>query len=742
MNDLILLAALDFAFWKAVLLCTLALGLIIFVHELGHFLVAKACGVRCDKFYLGFDFFGLKLLKFKYGETEYGIGVFPLGGYVKMLGQEDNPGELKDRLEKARAARELLEKNTDAKVRPEDILTDEQIAEAERTINDPRSYQSKSVPQRLAIIVAGVAMNTIFAFVAAVAAFMLGTYKLPCILGDVSPGLPAWEAGLEPDDQILSISGNETAYFDDILKNVALGDHLDKGLPVVYRRQGLDTPQGTEVFPKTYFLQPQLGATQSVTLVLSEYNPVIPASPAYQASKKLESGDMILEINGKPVLQYREYLREVGRGQGQPLVVKYARPTPEAKKARRDALKNTTCGDAVSQQRIREEYLKGAAVEEVTLEPRRARNFGVVFEMGQVQAVRLEESGPSPASRAGIVPGDTLLDVEIEGVMQPVGDPMTLPWRMHVLAQKQDLVKMRVRKADGKETLVEMPFLKDAFASAPGNPGCGCVIPELGLAFSPTYRVASVLPGSQAEKEGIQPGDVLKEIQLTHILPPNTELTEHEEAIQKTFLPKTERIFLKEEVSFLPAIYFNQMQSYPLANSFVVAMFDRKGEKKEYRLPLTEYADTFAVDTGLNFESQREFLRGSLGQSVSMGAVETWNALTMVYTMLEKLFTGQVSAKGLGGPVLIAKIAYGAARDGLPTLLMFVCLISANLAVLNLLPIPVLDGGHVVFLLYEGITGKAPNENLVVILTYAGLLLFLGLTIFVFGLDLGFISRQ
>ncbi len=55
------------------------LGFVIFVHELGHFLVAKACGVKCEKFYLGFDIYGLKLCKFQWGETEYGIGILAAG---------------------------------------------------------------------------------------------------------------------------------------------------------------------------------------------------------------------------------------------------------------------------------------------------------------------------------------------------------------------------------------------------------------------------------------------------------------------------------------------------------------------------------------------------------------------------------------------------------------------------------------------------------------------------------------
>ena len=84
------------------MLLAIALGFVIFVHELGHFIVAKLCGVKCEKFYLGFDIGGWKLCKFQYGETEYGIGVLPLGGYVKMLGQEDNPNRLKAEIERSK----------------------------------------------------------------------------------------------------------------------------------------------------------------------------------------------------------------------------------------------------------------------------------------------------------------------------------------------------------------------------------------------------------------------------------------------------------------------------------------------------------------------------------------------------------------------------------------------------------------------------------------------------------------
>ena len=86
----------DVAILGIVLEVAVGLGFVIFVHELGHFVVAKLCGVKCEKFYLGFDMpleSALQTCKARsaWGETEYGIGILPLGGYVKMLGQEDNP---------------------------------------------------------------------------------------------------------------------------------------------------------------------------------------------------------------------------------------------------------------------------------------------------------------------------------------------------------------------------------------------------------------------------------------------------------------------------------------------------------------------------------------------------------------------------------------------------------------------------------------------------------------------------
>ena len=219
-----------------ILMVVVGLGLIIFVHELGHFLVAKLCGVKCEKFYLGFDIFGAKLWKRRWGETEYGIGALPLGGYVKMLGQEDNPARLREELKRAKArqaavARYMCAASCGAGVAPArateanaqaagtaapqsaDAEEPIDIAAVEQALNDPRSYLCQSVPRRMAIISAGVIMNVIFAFVAAVIAFEVGVKQQPCEVGGVVPGEAAWKAGIRVGDRIRMVAGEKVYQF-------------------------------------------------------------------------------------------------------------------------------------------------------------------------------------------------------------------------------------------------------------------------------------------------------------------------------------------------------------------------------------------------------------------------------------------------------------------------------------------------------------------------------------------------
>jgi regulator of sigma E protease len=128
-------------------------------------------------------------------------------------------------------------------------------------------------------------------------------------------------------------------------------------------------------------------------------------------------------------------------------------------------------------------------------------------------------------------------------------------------------------------------------------------------------------------------------------------------------------------------------------------------------------------------------------EAVALGWRETKYSLSLVFRFLRKLMSGQVSVKGIGGPVEIARQAGAMASEGMSPFLLFLGMLSANLAVLNFLPIPMLDGGHMVFLAAEGVRGKPVSERVVALFTTAGLVLLLSLMVFVLLLDVGLISR-
>ncbi len=155
------------------------LGVIVFVHELGHFVVAKLCGVYVDCFSLGF---GPRLVWLTIGETEYRVSLVPLGGYVRMAGQVDLPDE--------------------------DGAQDTQLY---AHVPPCRRYDRKAVWQRMAIIAAGPAMNLLFALPIAFVLLVYGDLRPlesdATTVGRVLPASPAAMAGIKPGDRLLAVNG-------------------------------------------------------------------------------------------------------------------------------------------------------------------------------------------------------------------------------------------------------------------------------------------------------------------------------------------------------------------------------------------------------------------------------------------------------------------------------------------------------------------------------------------------------
>lgn len=125
-----------------------------------------------------------------------------------------------------------------------------------------------------------------------------------------------------------------------------------------------------------------------------------------------------------------------------------------------------------------------------------------------------------------------------------------------------------------------------------------------------------------------------------------------------------------------------------------------------------------------------------LVESISHGTERTWNVATMIVGFLGDLITGKASPRNLGGPILIGQLSGEVARAGLEEFLNFMALFSVNLAVLNLLPIPVLDGGHLLFLAIEGVRGRALSFEQRMRFTQVGLVLVIALMVWAFASDI------
>ncbi len=166
----------------------IVLGILIFFHELGHFLVARLCGVGVEKFSLGF---GPRILGKTVGITDYRISAIPLGGYVKMVGDEP-----------------------DAEIDPEMI---------------PLSFTHKNVYKKILIVAAGPIFNLLLAILIFFAIFIIsGTYILKPTIGEVKENTPAFSAGLKKGDMIVAINGQSIGSWDEMAGIITQG----KGNPL------------------------------------------------------------------------------------------------------------------------------------------------------------------------------------------------------------------------------------------------------------------------------------------------------------------------------------------------------------------------------------------------------------------------------------------------------------------------------------------------------------------------------
>ena len=248
-------------FFTSIPYFVILIGLLIFVHEGGHFIFAKLFKVKVHVFSLGF---GPKLFGFTKGETFYKISLVPIGGYVKMLGED--PGE--------------------------EITADDR----------GRAFGDKPLMQRFLIIIGGPLMNLIFPLFLHFGVGLTVAEVYPSEVGVVVPGMPAYGAGIRPGDTIVSINDKPVLSFTDIVNHVA--PNPGKKLNVVYRR-------GDQTFERALIPQPT-----EVSIILDEKETVgrigvgqgyfpallgIPDPESIVGKAGLKTFNLVVSFNGKPI---------------------------------------------------------------------------------------------------------------------------------------------------------------------------------------------------------------------------------------------------------------------------------------------------------------------------------------------------------------------------------------------------------------------------------------------------------
>ncbi|MGD9720833.1 MAG: site-2 protease family protein [Pirellulales bacterium] len=724
----------DWQLLVVILEVAFGLGMVIFVHELGHFLVAKWCGVKCEKFYLGFDIYGLKLAKYQWGETEYGIGILPLGGYVKMLGQDDNP---------SRAAAERERSTVHHHVPSGDLPHEPTSIEEERMAAalDPRSYLAKSVPQRMAIISAGVIMNVIFAFVMAAIAYGIGVRDEACGISAVIPGEAAWRADMHPGDKIVGInnSGDRPLRFRDLMNAVALCD-LDEGINFHVQREGVAEPFVINVRPDpdTKRFRPTIGVINPRTTQLGEEKPTIPDTPA-AATQAFEPGDRIVQVGDMPIKGYADLVAAFARQPDDALKVVVERNAANTETADGDSAEQDTAEKKTDEQNAATAESAAPQRVEINVPPRPMRTLGLVMKMGKITAVQ----DHSPAAAAGLREGDFI--TMVDGA--PPGDPMRLPDVLRRRAGEKIVLGISRQGNAGEEQKLEKEVtlreplwsdLSDGMLIANGAP---VDVPALGIA----YRVLNIVdkadkdsPAALAQltKDG-KPADVPVFASGDEIVQAEILLSDKAAAEAKDQGRESTSIKFGEDAPNW-AFFTANLQWLPPGSKVKLTLADGRTTTIEP----ADAADWHLADRGLITTAASTVTKArSLGEALSLGGRETVDAVLHVYLFLRKLGS-QISFKVLGGPKTIAEAAGRAAYDSVSQLLIFLTLLSANLAVVNFLPIPLLDGGHMVFLILEGILRRPVSERVQIAFHYVGFVFIISLMLFVLGLDFNVIPRQ
>lgn len=680
-----------------ILLVLLGFGILVAIHEFGHFAAAKWAGVRVDGFAVGMGpvilayrkgigiRFGSteptihartgkraiqltdsELKNLQIGETEYSLRALPLGGFVRMLGQDDlDP--------------------TAASV-------------------DPRSYTRAPVWKRMIIVSAGVTCNIFLAIAMFVVAFMIGVRFEAPIVGAVVPADPAANAGIQAGDHIVAIDGSPISTFADLQIAAAMSK------PNVALRMTIERPVGSQTETLQLNVIPQhsdaagmmsIGIAPAASTRLTTDSQAVPflfgvlkragfwnhAPDAMSAKnswgitaanlsganatipdrttfEKNFRGATLLMVDGNPATTYSALEDASMKSMGNPIATRWS-------------------------------FVDGGE-SDIAINCVPAWQILVYTEKPPQAFIDYEQGllGLAPLVRIGRVPATSgangiLMDDDVILRAADIAGPRQMEFRLAVQEHAGKTISLRVLRngqeidcapivgRDGKlgveiANAWETPIMARPFAVVGTPPGVSTSVAPLDL--MPLTRINAINGQTIGDWN-----DLFRVVRSAVKQNPNIDQL----SIKTT--PPTPNAAAEEQI-----IRFDSATRNSLAT-----LRWRPSLGPEWFMPAE-----VVLSAG-----------GHPLQAIAMGFTETRKMVMMTYLTLDRLFRGTVGVSQLRGPVGIVHIGTRIADRGLTYLIFFLAMISVNLAVINFLPIPIADGGLMVFLIYEKLRGKPPSPS-------------------------------
>ena len=684
-----------------VLLVLIGFGVVVIVHEFGHFIIAKLSGIKVEAFSIfmpptllgirktkeGFKFRILPTLFAKESdgseessiseidsaeektdeadETEYRIGLIPFGGFVKMLGQDDT-GPIK-------------------------------------STDDPRSFANKPVSTRIAVIAAGVTFNVISAVIIFMMVFLIGKKLPPAVIGAVEPNSPAARAGLKPGDEVIEIAGkSKDLDFSNILIAAALSDVNEKVPLRVRHEDGSD--ENFELVAEQLPGKPMkdFGIDLPVDLTIAE----VSDPNALLKKTGLLPGDRIKSVNGTEVQNYWD-LEEIVQNALVPevtLVAERAKGSGDSELIKSKIRLNLLHAEGevktefdlnhicflVPRLKITAILSMPVSVKDKLLSlPSRIRNkLQVLF----------------GKTSAGNVGSDAGYNLQIGDIVLAAGDVDNPTFK-----ELRDITKAHEDK--------ELP-LKVLRMDANG-------VEEAHIVIVKPRR----LYGSDRVMFGIEPA-----LDADHPIVAKTIAVEG--SPQKPGIPRGAVITAVDGKKVLNFYDIIREISQHTGERIKIDYLD--GETSgDVTLDISAYKNPITVKSTfaeyIPFKTlERTYRATGPIHAITMGYRRTVMFVAQTYLTLKRLIGGVVSPKNLMGPVGIIAFSYRiVAEQPLVDYVYFLGLISAAIAVFNLLPLPPLDGGLIVLMLIEKIKGSALSERTQGVIAYTGWVLIGTLILYV-----------